>query len=130
MLLRLDKLCSLLRIRDPMPFWTLGPGSSIRNRSFPDPGSRIPNPYFWEVSDTFLGKKFYNSFNTGPNFVSLAFQNKIIFSFVKFVATKKDMTTNFFHPSLLLLFLDPGSGMGKIPYPQHCPCRGWTLLKQ
>jgi hypothetical protein len=24
------------------------------------------------------------------------------------------MTTNFFSPSLLLLFLDPGSGMGKI----------------
>jgi hypothetical protein len=23
------------------------------------------------------------------------------------------MTTNFFHPSLLLLFLDPGSGMAK-----------------
>ncbi len=39
------------------------------------------------------------------------------------------MTTNFFHPSLLMLFLDPGSGMGKnqdpgsginIPDPQHC----------
>jgi hypothetical protein len=39
------------------------------------------------------------------------------------------MTTNFFHPSLLLLVLDPGSGMGKnqdpgsginIPVPQHC----------
>jgi hypothetical protein len=40
------------------------------------------------------------------------------------------MTTNFlFHPSFLLLFLDPGSGMGKnqhagsglnIPDPQHC----------
>jgi hypothetical protein len=29
------------------------------------------------------------------------------------MATKKGMTTNFFHPSLLLLFLDPGSGMGK-----------------
>jgi hypothetical protein len=38
------------------------------------------------------------------------------------------MTTNFFHLSLLLLFLDPGSGMGKnqdpgsginIPDPQH-----------
>ncbi len=27
---------------------------------------------------------------------------------MKFVATKKGMTTNFFHPSLLLLFLDPG----------------------
>jgi hypothetical protein len=48
---------------------------------------------------------------------------------VKFVATEKVMTTNFFHPSLLLLFLDPGSGMGKnqdpgsginIPDPQHC----------
>ncbi len=52
-----------------------------------------------------------------------------MFSYVKFVATKKSMTTNFFHPpSLLLLFLDPGSGMGKhqdprsginIPDPQH-----------
>jgi hypothetical protein len=55
--------------------------------------------------------------------------------FVKFVATKNGMTTNFSHPSLLLLFLDPGwirdpgSGMGKnqdpgsginIPDPQHC----------
>jgi hypothetical protein len=32
---------------------------------------------------------------------------------VKFVATKKGMTTNF-SPSLLLLFLDTGSGMVKI----------------
>ncbi len=39
------------------------------------------------------------------------------------------MTKNFFHPSLLLLFLDPGSGMCKnqdpgsginIPDPPHC----------
>jgi hypothetical protein len=44
------------------------------------------------------------------------------------MATKKGLTTNFFHPSLLLLFLDPESGMGKdqdpgsginIPDPQH-----------
>ncbi len=27
------------------------------------------------------------------------------------MATKKGMTTNFFHPSLLLLFLDPASGI-------------------
>ncbi len=27
---------------------------------------------------------------------------------MKFVATKKGMTTNFFHPFLLLRFLDPG----------------------
>jgi hypothetical protein len=32
---------------------------------------------------------------------------------MKFVATKKGLTTIFFHPSLLLLFFDPGSGMGK-----------------
>ncbi len=46
---------------------------------------------------------------------------------MKFVPTKQDMATNFFSPSLL--FLDPGSGMGKnqdpgsginIPDPQHC----------
>ncbi len=33
----------------------------IRNSFYTDPGSRIPNPYFWELSDNFLGKKFYNS---------------------------------------------------------------------
>jgi hypothetical protein len=47
---------------------------------------------------------------------------------VKFVTTKKGLTKIIFHPSLLLLFLDPGSGMGKnqdpesginIPDPQH-----------
>ncbi len=41
------------------------------------------------------------------------FKTKIIFNSVKFVATLKGMTTNFFHPSLLVMFLDPGSGMGK-----------------
>jgi hypothetical protein len=40
----------------------------IRNRFFPDPGSRIPNPYFRELSDNFLGKKFYDSLKIGPNF--------------------------------------------------------------
>jgi hypothetical protein len=49
---------------------------------------------------------------------------------VIFVATKKGWTTNIFsHPSLLLLFLDPGSGIRdgrksgsgiNIPDPQHC----------
>jgi hypothetical protein len=47
---------------------------------------------------------------------------------VIFAATKKGMITNFFHPSLLLLFLDPiseirdGQKSGsriKIPDPQH-----------
>ncbi len=52
-----------LRTWDPVPFWPL------------DPGSRIPNPYFWELSDTFLGKKFFNSFKICLNFFSSAFQN-------------------------------------------------------
>jgi len=34
-----------------------------------------------------------------------------MYNFVKFVATLKNMTSNFFYPSLLLLFLDPGSGI-------------------
>jgi hypothetical protein len=45
----------------------------------------------------------------GPNLFLQHFKHKIINNFVKFVATKKGLTTNFFHPSLLLLFLDPGS---------------------
>jgi hypothetical protein len=84
-------------------FLTPGPGSGIRNRFFPDPGSgisdpgsrisdpgsRIPTPYILELSDKCLGKKFYNSLKTGPNFFLQHLKNKIIFSFVKFVATKK-----------------------------------------
>jgi hypothetical protein len=34
----------------------------------------------------------------GPNFFLQHFKNKIIYNFVKFVATKKGMTTNFFSP--------------------------------
>jgi hypothetical protein len=33
------------------------------------------------------------------------------------------MTTDFFHPSLLLLLLDPGSGMGKNQDP------GWVKIR-
>ncbi len=76
-----------------------------------DPGSQTH--IFLELSDKFLGKIFYNSLKTGPNFFLHHFKNKMIFYFVKFVATKKGMTTNFFHPSLLLRFLDPLSGTGK-----------------
>jgi hypothetical protein len=47
------------------------PGSG----AFLTPGSGIPNPYFEELSDNFLGKKFYNSLKIGPNFFSSALQN-------------------------------------------------------
>jgi hypothetical protein len=93
----------------------LTPGSWIRNRFQVDPESRIPDPkpQTHIFSDNFLGKKFYNSLKIGHNFFLQHFINKIIFNFVKFMATKKGMATNFFRPSLLLLFLDPGSRMGK-----------------
>ncbi len=55
-------------IRDPVPFWPLETGSGIGFFQIPDLGSRIPNPYFWELSDNFLCKKFYNSLKIGPNF--------------------------------------------------------------
>ncbi len=47
----------------------------------------------------------------GPHFFLHQFKNKIVFNFVIFVATKKVGQPIFFHPSLLLPFLDPGSGI-------------------
>ncbi len=97
-----------LRINKLQFLQCCGSGSGIQ--CLFNPWNWIPNPYFWEFSETFLGKKFYNSLKIGPNYFLQHFKNWIIFNFVKFVAAKKGMTTNFFHPSLLLLFLDPGPG--------------------
>jgi hypothetical protein len=80
-----------------------------------------------------LSKKFYNSLKIGLNFCLKHFKNEKFYNFIKFVATKKGMTTNFFSPlSFVVVFgsgiRDPGSGMGKnqdpgsginIPDPQH-----------
>jgi hypothetical protein len=63
-----------IRIRDPVPFWPLDPGSGIGFSRIPDLGSRIPNPYFRELNDNFLGKKLNNSLKIVPNFFSSAFQ--------------------------------------------------------
>ncbi len=99
-------------VADPVPgsgaFLT--PGSGIRNRFFPDSlGSRITNPYFWELSENFLVKKFYDSLKIDLNFFLQHIKTKIIYNFVKFVATYKVMTTNFFSPlSFVAVF---GSGI-------------------
>jgi hypothetical protein len=116
-----EKAVLRIRIRDPgsVPFWPL------------DPGSGIPSPYYWGLSDNFLGKNFNNSWKIGPNFFLQHIKNKIILSFV---ATKYGLTTKFFSPlSFVAVFgsgiRDPGSGMGKnqdpgsginIPDPPHC----------
>jgi hypothetical protein len=67
----------------------LTPGSGIGFFRIPNLGSRIPNPYFLELSDNFL--------KIGPNFF-VHFKHKIIYNFVKFMAIKKGMKTIFFSP--------------------------------
>ncbi len=73
---------------DPGSGAFLTPGSGIRNRFFPDPGSRIPNPYIWGHIENFMGI-FNHSLKIGPNFFLKHFKNDIIFNFEKFVTTKK-----------------------------------------
>jgi hypothetical protein len=71
-----------IRIQDPVPSWPLDPdlGSKIGFS-----GSRIPYPYFRELCDKFLGKKFYNSLKLAKIF----FFSISKINFEKFVATKK-----------------------------------------
>ncbi len=72
-------------VADPGSGAFLTPGSGIRNRFFPDPGSQIH--IFESLVTVFLGKKFYNSLKIGPNFFLHHFKTKVICNFVKFVAT-------------------------------------------
>ncbi len=97
------------RIRDP------GSGIGFFWIRILDLRSRIPTPYFLELSHKFLGKKFYNSLKIGPNF----FLNEIIFNFANFVAPKKGLTTNFCSPlSFVVVFgsgiRDLGSGIRNV----------------
>jgi hypothetical protein len=95
---------SVLRIwiRDPAPFW---PRIRDTNRFFPDPGFqsiflRAYWQFFWAYNSIILCK-------LAQIFFLHHFKTKIIFNFVVFTATKTGRTTNFFfHPSLLLLFMD------------------------
>jgi hypothetical protein len=56
--------------------------------------------------------KVLKFFENWPKFFSSALKNKIIYNFVKFVATKKGLTT-IFSPLSFVAVLDPGSGMGE-----------------
>jgi hypothetical protein len=81
----------------------LTPGSGIGFFRIPDLGSRISDPgsqthifeglatIFWVKTSIILGK-------LGQILVLQHIKNKIIFSFVKFVATKNALTKNFFSP--------------------------------
>ncbi len=98
-------------VEDPDPgSGAFRPWTWIRDLEQVFSGSQIPTPYFLELSDKFLGKKFYNSLKTGPNFLIQHLKNTIIFNFLKFVATKKGLTTNFFSP-LSFVVVVFGSGI-------------------
>ncbi len=96
-------------IRDPVPLWPLDPGFGIRNRFF-------PSPYFWELIDNFLGKKFFEE--NWPKFILLQhFKTKIITILWNLWLQKKVWQLIFLPPSFVAVFWsgirDPGSGMGK-----------------
>ncbi len=78
---------------DPVLFWPLDPGSGIGFS-----GSRISDRklIFLRAWWKFFEKKFHNSLKIGSTFFLQHFKNKIKFNYVKFVTTKKGMTTNFF----------------------------------
>jgi hypothetical protein len=68
-------------------FQCCGSGSGIRDWVLFDP--RIPDPktIFLRAFNNLFGKKFYNYLKIGPNFFLQHFKAKIIYNFVKFVAT-------------------------------------------
>ncbi len=86
-----------------------------------DPGSRIldPKPIIFGVKSSRILWKLAYIF-----FFSISKCN--CFQFCEICGYKKGMTTDFFHPSLLLLFLDPWYGMGKNQDPEHS--RSATLV--
>ncbi len=86
-------------------FLTPGPGSGIRNRFFLDPGSQIHIfdsfvTNFWVKSSKILWKLAQNFF--------FNIKKKILILWNLWLQ-KKVSQQIFFHPSLWLLFLDPGS---------------------
>jgi hypothetical protein len=62
------------------------------------------------------------SINPTRSKLAYSVADKIILNFLKFVATKKGLTKNFFLTPLFCCCFwirDPGSGMGKNQDPQH-----------
>jgi hypothetical protein len=87
-------------VADPGP----GSGASLT----PDPGSRIPNLYFFESLTTIFWLKSYIILCKLAHIFYFASSKIKQYNFVIFVATKKGRTTNFFSPLSFVAFLDPG----------------------
>ncbi len=91
--------------------WIRDAGSEIGFFRIPDLGSRIPNPYFSEISDKFLRKKFYNSLKIGSNFILQHFKNKIV-KFCEIYDSKNKVWQQFFFTPVFhccFWIRDPGS---------------------
>ncbi len=115
----------LIRIRDPVPFGLLDPGPESGIGFFPDPGSRILDPW----SQTHIFESLVSIFCDKSSIILWKLA-QIIFSGISKIKwfsilwnlwlQKKVWQPIFFRPSLLLLFLDPGS---KIRDP------GWVKIR-
>jgi len=87
MLLAPDRIdLSNVAYPDPGSVVFLTPGPGIRNRFFPDPGFQT---HIFESLVTIFGVKSSSSLKIGPHVFLQHFKNKIIFNFMKFMATKK-----------------------------------------
>jgi hypothetical protein len=94
-----SRILSLFSVADP------DQGSRIRCLFDPGPRSGIPTPYFLELSDNFLGKKFYNSLKTGPNFF---LQHKTnYYKFCEICCYKNRFNKFFFTPRFCCFFWIP-----------------------
>jgi hypothetical protein len=110
---------------DPDPCAFLTPRYGIRNRFFPDPGFQT---HIFESLLAIFGVKSSIILSKLAQLFFHQFKININFNFMILVATKKGQQICF-HPSLLLLFLDPGlkiqdgqksrSGIRDIPDLQH-----------
>jgi hypothetical protein len=105
----------VLRIWDTGSGAFLIPGSGIGFFQISEPGSPIldPQPIFLELSDNFSGKKYYTVIlcQLAGIFFLHKFKNKIIYIFVKFVATKKGRHLMFPSPLFVAVV---GCGMGDL----------------
>ena len=101
---RVKKLELRIRIRDPVLFWPMYPGSGIGFFRIQDLGFRILNPYFWELIDNFLSKKNYNSLKIDQTFFLWHFK-------IKYFSIMWDLccAANF----LALLNLPKGKSLGR-----------------
>ncbi len=112
---------AVLRIRDLLPFWPL------------DPDPRFEIGFSWsQIPD--LGSQTHIFESSVTNFWLKSFKNKIIFNFVKFVATKKGITTNFFTPLFCFCFWirDPGKVKIRIrdKHPGSATLHFWSNRKK